>query len=1212
MNNPIRPKPASGKTAPVREKHRGGTSKKAVAISASESDSMDLIVSVEDHEPHAIEAALDAERRRSQELSELAEEWRALVGELKLRQEELRALSATDKQRHSEELRALQSEIAVQEQALQGLRAERDAAIQKVRLLSVSFAATRKRMTDYIGIGSQLINQACRNFVSARDRERGQALAQWQARPRPRKRFAAVTRRRPVVSLLRRAGIGRGAILFFSGLYAAQDGPGGRNLLALARDNPAALGPHPLFDVAHYGSLTRHVGSNGAQLALHYLLAGDTEGRSPHPLFDPLWYRAQYADALRGWPLTTLEHFIMRGSFEGFDPHPLFDVSYYVAQVPELARSGRNPLAHYLAEGWRQGHDPHPLFSTNWYISQNPDVARAGMAPLLHFMLRGAAERRDPHPLFCIDYYLSANPDVAAVGSNPLIHYLQNGWREKRRPSEVFDAAWYLEHNPDVAAGDVEPLTHYITQGAWEARACAAGFDAASYLLARPELLDEGIPPLVGWVMAGKPDTAAMLAADDNRFVPATPGQPVQASAMQGGGSNLFAALRSSTHTRSADAYNWPTYIALARRFRELEQRRIEALDLKPAHKLLNFGSGELRRAAQDIRLKTSETPTVSIVIPVYNAVKYTIECLASVAQSRPRTSFEVIVIDDGSGDETQDIIPGIAGVRYIRNEENLGFLRTVNRAVAAARGDLLVILNNDVQVAANWLEPLVADLQDETIGVVAPMMLFPNGRLQEAGARLDVHGNSRMIGLFDDPALPRYNYARDVDYVSGACIAVRRDEFLAFGGFDMDFAPAYCEDCDLCFKYTSKGLRIRYQPASKIYHHLSVSSNALPGSYKMRQIRRNQQKLIERWGDAIEQTNDVRIISLYLPQFHTIPENDRWWGAGFTEWTNVHRALPNFAGHYQPHRPAELGSYDLTNPRAMERQAELAKRYGIHGFCYYYYWFSGRRVLEEPLERMLETGKPDMPFCICWANENWTRTWDGQERNVLLEQKYRREDDEAIILDLIRYMRSPNYIRVNGKPLLVVYRPQLLPDPKATAKLWREICRREGIGEIYLCFMEVFEAARSYKNPDTLGFDASIEFPPSNTSFPITPPGEIYNPEYTGSVTDYRRLVEAYLEEPVPAFTRFRGVMPSWDNTARRQDNSYVFHNASPGAFQAWLERIIEQTKDQNSAGERLVFVNAWNEWAEGAHLEPDEKFGRGWLEAVRNALDRQTLLKD
>jgi lipopolysaccharide biosynthesis protein len=357
---------------------------------------------------------------------------------------------------------------------------------------------------------------------------------------------------------------------------------------------------------------------------------------------------------------------------------------------------------------------------------------------------------------------------------------------------------------------------------------------------------------------------------------------------------------------------------------------------------------------------------------------------------------------------------------------------------------------------------------------------------------------------------------------------------------------------------------------------------------------------------ETLEAIDDVKVIAFYLPQFHPIPENDLWWGKGFTEWTNVIKAKPNFEGHYQPHVPAQLGYYDLRVPEVMNEQARMAQQYGIHGFCYYYYWFGGKRLLEMPIERMLRVGQPNIPYCLCWANENWTRRWDGREHEILISQSHSDDDDARVIRDIIRYFRSANYIRVNGRPLLLVYRATLFPDFRRTASIWRDVCGKEGIRDIYLALVESFDLVGADVPPDRYGCDASVEFPPQGMADLRPPSGRILNANFRGFVADYRDLVARYASRPVPKYKRFRGVMPGWDNTPRRQDDGICFENATPGAFQAWLENAIEQTKAQFNSDERLLFVNAWNEWAEGAHLEPDRRFGDAFLQAVVNAKNK------
>ncbi|HXD40320.1 MAG TPA: glycoside hydrolase family 99-like domain-containing protein [Ramlibacter sp.] len=345
-----------------------------------------------------------------------------------------------------------------------------------------------------------------------------------------------------------------------------------------------------------------------------------------------------------------------------------------------------------------------------------------------------------------------------------------------------------------------------------------------------------------------------------------------------------------------------------------------------------------------------------------------------------------------------------------------------------------------------------------------------------------------------------------------------------------------------------------------------------------------------------------VRLIAFYLPQFHPVPENDDWWGAGFTEWTNVKPAQAQFDGHYQPHVPGELGYYDLCDPAVQHRQVELAKLYGISGFCFYYYWFGGKRLLEKPVDRFLNDRGLDLPFCLCWANENWCRTWDGLDSEILIAQKHSPDDDLAFIQHVARYMRDERYIRVDGKPLLLVYRPSLLPSARETAKRWRNWCRQNGIGEIYLAYTQSFESV----DPQDYGFDAAIEFPPNNSSPPkITEKVRPLDPGFGCTVYDWRFFVNRSYNYQKPRYMLFRSVCPSWDNTARRKNRSTVFLGSSPPSYQEWLANAIsESCRRIRKPDERLVFVNAWNEWAEGAYLEPDQRYGYAYLDATRKAL--------
>jgi lipopolysaccharide biosynthesis protein len=342
-----------------------------------------------------------------------------------------------------------------------------------------------------------------------------------------------------------------------------------------------------------------------------------------------------------------------------------------------------------------------------------------------------------------------------------------------------------------------------------------------------------------------------------------------------------------------------------------------------------------------------------------------------------------------------------------------------------------------------------------------------------------------------------------------------------------------------------------------------------------------------------------VRLIAFYLPQYHPIPENDAWWGKGFTEWTNVAKAKPNFAGHYQPHLPGELGFYDLRLPEVRQKQADLAAEYGIHGFCYYYYWFNGRRLLNRPLDEVVVSGQPLLPFCVCWANENWTRTWDGRDNQVLIAQQYSPANDDLFIRSLFPALANSRYIRINGKPLILIYKASLLPDPLRTTELWRTICRQAGIGDIYLaCVLNLTNGSLA-PDPRSFGFDAGVEFPPLGGGVPIVPTART-SPGFNGIFYDYWETAKNFMSVNTPAFPWFRGVMPSWDNTARRQDAAHIFLHSSPKIYQRWLDFLMEWTVRERTGDERIIFINAWNEWAEGNHLEPDQEFGRAYLEAT------------
>jgi lipopolysaccharide biosynthesis protein len=382
-----------------------------------------------------------------------------------------------------------------------------------------------------------------------------------------------------------------------------------------------------------------------------------------------------------------------------------------------------------------------------------------------------------------------------------------------------------------------------------------------------------------------------------------------------------------------------------------------------------------------------------------------------------------------------------------------------------------------------------------------------------------------------------------------------------------------------------------------------------------------------------------ARLIAFYLPQFHPTPENDEWWGKGFTEWTNVSKAKPLFPGHYQPHLPADLGFYDLRLPEVRAAQAELGRNAGIEGFCYWHYWFAGRRVLERPFNEVVASKQPDYPFCLAWANDTWRGHWYGSTtKKVLIEQTYPgRDDHERHFYTLLPAFHDPRYIRVHNRPLFTIFRPKNLPDTEAFIELWQELARRNGLDGIH------FVAHL---------FDDEIDFPWGKTGYA----GAVVTNElklmrrrlwqvtseklrlaasesdtseklkqyfnaatgtarltghrilqrlfnWPGGVHYYRDAMLFFRSDTAIKQGCYPSVVPGWDNTPRAGPKGIVLHGATPELFSHHLKDILDAVGDR-PAEDRIIFVKSWNEWAEGNYLEPDRLYGSGFLDAVRAAV--------
>lgn len=381
-----------------------------------------------------------------------------------------------------------------------------------------------------------------------------------------------------------------------------------------------------------------------------------------------------------------------------------------------------------------------------------------------------------------------------------------------------------------------------------------------------------------------------------------------------------------------------------------------------------------------------------------------------------------------------------------------------------------------------------------------------------------------------------------------------------------------------------------------------------------------------------------ARVIALYLPQFHPTPENDRWWGPGFTEWTNVAKAKPLFRGHQQPRIPADLGFYDLRLPETREQQAQLAREAGVEGFCYYHYWFgNGRQLLERPLQEVVASGKPDFPFCICWANHTWSnKTWERksavQKNSVLMEQTYPgTEDDIAHFNTLLPMFKDRRYMTVDGKLIFAIYDPFGFKNVQQFIATWRRLAEENGLPGFHFIGMtpstltirtapdgtrqrvmpNLESSAEIYRRVLDLGFDAvnslgkrrgEMLYEGKWKNIAKTVLRHIGFP--TGSMRyDYERTVRNYFAPEDSWENVYPSILPQWDRTPRVASMDGVYVNATPEKFENHIRQALSLIKDKQPE-HRILFLKSWNEWGEGNYVEPDMEWGHGFIDAIHNAV--------
>ncbi|WP_417768501.1 glycoside hydrolase family 99-like domain-containing protein [Stappia sp.] len=994
------------------------------------------------------------------------------------------------------------------------------------------------------------------------------------------------------------------------------------------------------FEFKFYKQQNRIWGSRSSCIK-HYMRAPDFRVLRPTPLFDGVYYTSTYQDVADS-RVNPFYHYLRFGVSEGRNPNPLFSTSWYLERNPDVSKGAMNPLVHYLRHGAKEGRDPHPLFSTNWYLAQYPDVAKAGANPLAHFLLHGAQEGRNPNPYFDSMWYLERNPDVQDAGEIAVYHYLKAGHREGRDPSPRFSVNAYRQRHLD-GNPDVDPLSHFLSSG----RSGADLEIAPSAPRPTPQSAST-VASQEGRSRTASHETGAIDLQQWRTPFAGNPGIPAS-DAEIGVFLHIYYPDLTGELLHAIEKIKRPYRLYIST---DTDEKKVQIVQELEKHGLTSqavvkiisnigrdFGSlilgftDEIRRHDICLRIHSKKSTHNSAEFGE-RWRRYLIDELLG-TDVRAREIIGAFEADPDLGLVIPHHWPSIAN--WVTIGDNHAQLSALLQRVGLSIGpsDPIEFPSGAMfWFRSNALAPLLdLNLQEED---------FRPAKGEDRDATI-AHAIERGLVFFS--CLAGYKWAKVPRLHSLEKLDLPTVMHLVgeSGLFDTDFyfskypdvkaaranalkhycEAGYREDRDPSALMDTKFYRrladIRDRNINPIIHYLlegqpaglalkrptvrpaTVQVDDLYAAYK--RLGSNPEYVGET--KPLLRQSTVKPIAFYLPQFHPFAENDRFWGRGFTEWTNTSKAPQLFAGHYQPRLPGELGFYDTRLKEVLARQMELARQYGIHGFCLHHYFFDGKPIMRAPYNHILENPDLDLPFCLHWANEPWTATWDGlaTRGGTLLPQTHSPKDDIAFFEDIAPAIRDPRYITVDGRPLLVIYRPRLFPDMAATIERWRECCHKLGLPDLYLTVMQTGFEGRV--NPRKYGFDAAIEYPPHN--FPLQEISEqidLYDPFFTGRIHDYREAKAAALARKKEKYKLFRGIITDWDCTARR-GNPDILINSTPEDYGDWMRQLCEQTALNLPESEQFIFINAWNEWAEGAYLEPDRKFGYAYLDANARAMN-------
>ena len=775
------------------------------------------------------------------------------------------------------------------------------------------------------------------------------------------------------------------------------------------------------------------------------------------------------------------------------------------------------------------------------------------------------------------------------------------------KKSGLFDPGYYLKTYADVRKADVDPLKHFCKRGWKEGRNPSAQFNTRQYLAKHPELKESGTNPLIHYINSQNGGEAA--AENPSLFSKIT---TISRSIVED--PSLLKKFADEVRTKGLGSAISKSKFSAQRKLAKLKRPPSE-MEFEPVFpdRRLGIVPYYINPDPASHHKVTLDDKTLAIHIHLTDET-YLHSLLSRLQMGKAFDLF--LSLAPGIDKETME-------EKFKTNLPDLSRISTVTLTEGTGDMEALVLRGKELMGYAlighfhtntklyqsntdNWYEEaldLLLDLPEQHIQQIKILELLQNdGKV--------IYPESTLNSIKDPTGWYGIDKAAKEFFRKFTSINIDDYQTIDFPESGIFWAQSRCLEPLLTLPIKDESLKNSAIDLNRILRQtlLLFTADCRGKAYRLHKdnsLRDYRYYEEERdYSDTIIH-NDIKILSYYLPQFHPIPENDEWHGKGFTEWTKVRGATPLFEGHYKQHIPhADIGYYLLDSPDTLRMQAEMMQKAGVHGQIFYHYWFSGKLILEEPVKMLLDNPDIAMPYCFCWANENWTRRWDGDDEDILLGQIYSREDARAFIQYLIPFFRDERYIRVDGRPALYIYRPASIPDIEEYLEIWAEECALASLPKPYV----VGVLTRGATDPKQFHLDAGTERVLHDwTDNAVRDIGEELHSyhDLNAHILSYDEVASFYEKQTDPKpFTYFRSLIATWDNTARYGKDAYLVHGSTPQRFQEWLERLMEYSRKTLDEEKRFIVVNAWNEWAEGAHLEPDTHYGYSYLNAIGRAL--------